>query len=72
MHLILQQMDNKTMFNQLFMVYVIPVVEVDMINKDDLLDDELVESKEENVRDKHDDQVFKRKRKDLWNTWMHL
>jgi hypothetical protein len=65
MHLILQQMDNKTMFNQLFMVYVIPVVEVDMINKDDLLDDELVESKEENVRDKHDDQVFKRKRKDL-------
>jgi hypothetical protein len=31
-----------------------------------------VESKEENVRDKHDYQIFKRKRKDLWNTWMHL
>jgi hypothetical protein len=36
-----------------------------MINKDGLLDDELKESKEENVRNKHDDQVFKRKRKDL-------
>jgi hypothetical protein len=41
MALILQQMDNKTMFNQLFMVYVIQVVEVEMINKDGLLDDEL-------------------------------
>jgi hypothetical protein len=41
MALILQQMDNKTIFNQLFMVYVIQVVEVEMINKDGLLDDEL-------------------------------
>jgi hypothetical protein len=41
MALILQQMDNKRMFNQLFMVYVIQVVEVEMINKDGLLDDEL-------------------------------
>jgi hypothetical protein len=65
MGLILQQMDKKTMLNQLFMVYVTQVAEVEMINKDGLLDDELVESKEENVRDKHDDQVFKRKMKDL-------
>jgi hypothetical protein len=61
----LQQMDNKTVFNQLFMVYVTQVVEVKMIKKDGLLDDELVESKEENVRDKHDDKIFKRKMKHL-------
>jgi hypothetical protein len=36
-----------------------------MISKDGLLDDELVESKEENVRDKHHYQIFKRKRKNL-------
>jgi hypothetical protein len=65
MALILQQMDNKIMFNQLFIVYVIQVAKVEMISKYGLLDDELVESKEENVRDKHDYQIFKRKRKDL-------
>lgn len=36
------------------------------------IDDEQVEGQEENVGDKQDNQVFKRRKKDLWDIQMHL
>ncbi len=43
-----------------------------MIIKDIMIDEESIESLVEKTKDKQHEQTLKRRRKDLWDTWMHL
>lgn len=68
MGLILQQLGDKAMFNQLFIVDVTKSKYVGAINGED----DLIDVQEQEVGDEQDKQFFFKKRKDLWDPQMHM